>query len=185
MVTRNKAPLFFSSSSMAMAIPMPSAGSVPEPSSSMITRLSRPACFKIRSTLEIWAEKVERFSDRFWPSPISQRYSLLMQISASSHATWRPHWAIMAFKATVLMATVFPPVLGPVMMTPRMASPISRDRGTQIVLSMRGCLPSFITSRRPVLILGSVPPYSRLSFPLEKIKSSFSIIFMFCSITWL
>ena len=87
MVTRYRAPLFFSSSRMATAIPMPSAGSVPDPSSSITTRLSLLTFFKISSTFLIWAEKVDRFSDRFCPSPMSQRKPLFIQISASLQVT--------------------------------------------------------------------------------------------------
>lgn len=52
-------------SSIAIAIPMPSVGSVPEPSSSMITKLSLSASLRISSTFLMCAENVERFSDRF------------------------------------------------------------------------------------------------------------------------
>ncbi len=48
-----------------MAIPIPSAGSVPEPSSSITTRLSLLTFLRMSSTFVIWAEKVDRFSDRF------------------------------------------------------------------------------------------------------------------------
>ena len=40
----------------------------------------------------------------------------------------------------------------------------------------------FIEIRLSRRIFGSVPPQDMESFPLEKIKSSFSIILMFCSI---
>ena len=118
-------------------MPIPSAGSVPDPSSSRITRLSRSTFFKISSTLTMWDEKVERFSDISWPSPISQRKPEHMQMSASRQATWSPVWAIIQFKATVLMATVFPPVLGPVMTMPRTAA--SPSAPSWAALPSRNC----------------------------------------------
>ena len=160
---------------MAMAIPMPSAGSVPEPSSSIMTKLSLSASLSTSRTFLIWAEKVDKFSEIFWPSPISQRYELFMQISASRQVTCSPHWAIMQFSMTVFMATVFPPVFGPVITMPRVSTPISNCRGILIFLSINGCLADINAIFRSVFKEGSTPSKSMLSFPLEKIKSSFSI----------
>ena len=104
-------------------------------------------------------------------------------MSASLQGTWSPYCAIRQHNAAVLMDTVFPPVLGPVMTTPRIPSPISKSRGTQISFSIRGCLALQRRIFRCVLIFGSTPSISMLSFPLEKIKSSFSIIRIFSCIT--
>ena len=162
---------------------MPSAGSVPEPNSSMITRLSRFTSPKTSSTFLICAEKVERFSAMSCPSPMSHRYPLFMQISADVQVTWSPHCAMIQQSMTVLIATVFPPVFGPVMIMPLACFPISNCRGTLIFLSINGCLASVRTIRRSVLIMGSTASRSMLSFPFEKIKSSFSIIRIFSFIT--
>ena len=160
---------------------MPSVGSVPEPSSSITTRLSLLTFFNISNTFTICAENVERFSDIFCPSPISHRKLLFIQISAFLHATCKPHCAIIQFNATVLIVTVLPPVLGPVITTPSKLFPISNCSGTHSDGAIRGCRPSSIRIYRCVLIFGSTPSYSKLSFPFEKIKSSFSIILIFCS----
>ena len=80
-------PLLTSSLSTATAIPIPSVGSVPEPSSSIITRLSGPTVSVISKTFLICAENVDKFSVRFCPSPISHKKELFIQISASSHVT--------------------------------------------------------------------------------------------------
>ena len=89
----------------------------------------------------------------------------------------------MQLSMTVLIATVLPPVLGPVIMTPLACLPISNCRGMLRALSISGCLASFRKMRRSVLMAGSTASMSMLSFPLEKIKSSFSIrrIFSFIS----
>ena len=110
---------------------------------------------------------------------MSHKYPLFMQMSASPHVTCRPVCAIRQFNATVLMETVFPPVFGPVMMTPLMPFPISNCNGTQIFCSISGCRASFKTIRRCVLICSSRASISTLSFPFEKIKSSFSITLIF------
>ena len=150
----------------------------------MITRLSRSIPRSTSSTFLICAEKVERFSAMSCPSPISQRYALLMQISAASQVTCSPHCAIMQFNMTVLIATVFPPVLGPVMTIPCTSpSPTANCRGTLTALSISGCLAFFRTILRSVLTAGSVAPRSMLSFPLEKMKSSLSSMEIFSPIT--
>ncbi len=84
---------------------------------------------------------------------------------------------------TVLIATVFPPVLGPVMMIPLACLPMLNCRGMLSALSISGCLASFKTMYRPVLIAGSTASISMLNFPLEKMKSSFSIRRMFSRIS--
>ena len=48
-------------------------------------------------------------------------------------------------------------------------------------LSIRGWQASFSRMRRPVLIRGRVPWSSMLSFPFEKMKSSFSMVRRFCA----
>ena len=106
-----------------------------------------------------------------------------MQTCASSQATWSPHWAIRQLRATVLMATVLPPVLGPVITTPSTPSPMENCKGTQTFLSISGCLAFRRQMRLSATIFGSLPSYCSESFPLEKIKSSFSIIRMFVSMT--
>ena len=83
---------------------------------------------------------------------------------------------MMQFSITVLMATVFPPVLGPVITIPRSFSPTSNCNGTAISLSIKGCRAWLNFMRRSVLITGSTPSISRLNLPLENIKSNFSIM---------
>ena len=104
-----------------------------------------------------------------------------MQMSALLQVTCRPHCAMMQFNITVLIETVLPPVLGPVMTIPRVLPPISNCRGTAVVLSIRGCLASLSRIRRSILMSGSTASMSTLSLPFEKIKSSFSIILRFSS----
>ena len=123
----------------------------------------------ISITFVICAENVERLSVRLCPSPMSHRYELFIHISASLHVTWRPHCAMIQFNITVLMATVLPPVLGPVITTPRTSPPISNCNGTDTFLSISGCLASVSFITRPVFIAGSVPSISILSFPFENI----------------
>ncbi len=60
----------------------------------------------------------------------------------------------MQFSITVLIATVFPPVLGPVITIPRTSPPSSNCSGTLIPASISGCLASFRIILRSVLILG-------------------------------
>ncbi len=105
-----------------------------------------------------------------------------MQISASSQVTCRPHCAIIQFIATVLIATVFPPVFGPVITIPVTLPPISNCNGTHIALSIKGCLADFNFIRLSVFIIGFIPYCSILSFPFAKAKSNFSIIVIFCFI---
>ena len=88
----------------------------------------------------------------------------------------------MQFSATVFTATVLPPVFGPVITIPFIPSPMENCSGTQVSLSISGCLASRSRIRLSRRIFGSVPPQDMESFPLEKIKSSFSIIPIFCSI---
>ena len=168
---------------MAIAMPIPSAGSVPDPSSSRSTRLSGPAFFKISSTFVIWAENVDRFSERFCPSPISHSTRLFIQRTASSHGTWSPHCAIIQNSPTVFIATVLPPVFGPVITTPFPRSPSSKLKGTASSRRISGCLPFLIRMFRSVLICGSFASIAALSFPLAKIKSSFSISLLSASKT--
>ena len=150
-------------------MPMPSAGSVPEPSSSITTRLSEFNRSIISSTFLIWAENVDRFSVRFCPSPISHKNELFMQISASPQVTCSPHWAIRQFRATVFIATVLPPVFGPVITMPFVPFPSSNCSGTHRSFSISGCLASFKRIRLSVFICGVTASSSMLSFPLEKI----------------
>ena len=134
------------------------------------------------------AENVDKFSARFCPSPISHKKLAFIQISASLQGTCSPHCAIILHKATVFSVTVFPPVLGPVIMTPVICSssqfsPIVKFNGTQTDFSINGCLASFNTILRSVLISGRTPSYSILSFALENAKSSFSTVAILCIIS--
>ena len=106
-----------------------------------------------------------------------------MHRSASLHVTCKPHCAIIQLSITVFIATVFPPVFGPVMIMPLVSPPILNCSGILVALSIRGWRASFKEIRRPVFIDGSVAPRSILSLPFENIKSSFSIMEIFSSIT--
>ena len=94
-------------------------------------------------------------------------------MSASRQGRCRPEHAMSTNSPTVLMATVFPPVLGPVITIPRVSPPSLKSRGT-LESGRRGCLASFRHMMPWVLTAGSLASICALSFPLANTKSSFA-----------
>ena len=95
-------------------------------------------------------------------------------MSASRQGRCRPEHAMSTNSPTVLMATVFPPVLGPVITIPRVSPPSLKSRGTLESPGSRGCLASFRHMMPWVLTAGSLASICALSFPLANTKSSFA-----------
>ena len=125
------------------------------------------------------AEKVDRFSAMLCPSPTSHRYALCMQSALPSPAgTCRPLCAIIDSRPTVLSITVLPPVLGPVTITPRVPSAISKSSGTQAALSSSGWRAPRRRMRRSSVISGSRASIAWLSLALANTKSSSSMACM-------
>src|SRR5208282_3701551 len=114
-VTIDRQPTLSSSSRMARPSAAPSAGSVPAPSSSSKTSeccVASPRSCEIRRTCD---ENVESDCSRLCSSPISaSTWSKTGSCEPSAAGTCRPLCAMIASKPTVLSATVFPPVFGPV-----------------------------------------------------------------------
>ena len=166
-------PCLWRCSRMAMARAAPSVGSVPAPSSSKSTRLSGVICFKKDTMFVMWEEKVLRLCSMLCSSPMSANTLVNTPSSERSRAgMWRPAWPIRVKSPTVFRETVFPPVLGPVMMSRSKSSPSVREMGTTDFGSRRGWRPWRIRILRSLLKRGRLAFMERARAPRAKMKSS-------------
>ncbi len=118
-------------SSSAWASAEPSVGSVPAPSSSSSTRLSRPASSTILTIERRWPLKVDSDCAMDCSSPMSAKTSRKIGRRLPAAAgTCRPAWCISESSPMVRSVTVLPPVLGPVMTTAVYSPPRRRVIGT-------------------------------------------------------
>ena len=86
-------------------------------------------------------ENVLKFCSIACSSPISHSTSVKMPIVTWLAGKKKPVWQSNIKSPTVLRLTVFPPVLGPVIMSVLKLSPIETSIGTHLSLGMSGCLP--------------------------------------------
>ena len=99
---------------MASAIAPPAAGSVPEPNSSMRTRVSLPAEASISFMSARKELYVLRSFSSDWSSPMLTIMLLKTGSSEASEVGMSiPHWNMYCSRPTVLRQTDFPPALGP------------------------------------------------------------------------
>ena len=160
----------------------PSIGSVPEPNSSNKIKLFSVASFKIVAILVIWEENVLRESAMLCSSPISAKTLSKIKTDEPSFAgIWRPDKAIIVRRPAVFNVTVFPPVLGPVMIKLVYFSPIIILFFTAIFLSIRGCHAFFKSNILLELIMGSTPSIEFEYLALANIKSIKPIKFVLFS----
>ncbi len=109
----------------------PSAGSVPEPSSSSSTRLSGAAASQASRSRSSRPLKVERSASRSWSSPtVATRAPSQGTRLPAAAGIGSPHWAARASRPMVLSATVLPPAFGPVITRTRRAAASSTSSGT-------------------------------------------------------
>ena len=162
--------------SIALARADPSSGSVLEPSSSSSTSEDGVATPRMSTTLRMWELKVETDSSMLCWSPTSAYTpSNTGRELPSPAGRCSPDWCISARSPRVFIATVLPPVLGPVMSSVVHPGPMLRATGTASGPS-RGCLAlnrrtSFGASVR-CPATGRTPPICALSLPLARIRSS-------------
>ncbi len=114
-VVTTRAPDSTSRSRTARASAAPWAGSVPAPSSSTSTSVSAETSEITRLSSSIWPEKVERSASTVWRSPtIAMTREKKSTRDPSAQGTGIPERTNRQASPSVLSATVFPPVLGPV-----------------------------------------------------------------------
>ena len=120
-----------SRSKIACPSAAPSVGSVPEPSSSRSTRLIGVAVEMASETRRRCDRNVLTSSIRDCSSPMSQTtWSNQGMLVPSAAGTGSPAIARSATSPAVLMATVFPPMLGPVTRRSGFSASSSRSSGT-------------------------------------------------------
>ena len=83
----------------------------------------------------------------------------------------RPHWAMAVSRPRVLMPTVLPPVLGPVMMTVSTFPPMQKVMGTALSRSRSGCRALRISVRPRSSRRGRMARILYPSFPRAKMAS--------------
>ena len=88
---------------------------------------------------------------------------------------WSPAWPIRVSRPTVFRETVFPPVLGPVIIRRSKSSPRRISMGTTFFFGIRGWRAFFRSTRPSSLKTGSLPFISMARPALAKIKSSCTI----------
>ena len=126
-------------SMMEIAKAAPSTGSVPEPNSSISTRLSESASSMMETMLVMCAEKVDRLCSILCSSPMSTNtflYTEMLLFSATGSI--RPHIAIRVSRPIVFKVTVLPPVFGPVMTRVLKSLPRLTSIGTTFSGSING-----------------------------------------------
>ena len=136
-------------SSIATARAAPSTGSVPAPSSSISTRLSLSAVFKISEIFVMCEENVESDCSMLCSSPISASTFLNTEILLLSETgSISPHSAISVSRPIVFIETVLPPVLAPVITRESKSVPSDMSTGTTVFGSIKGCR-AFLRSISP------------------------------------
>ena len=152
-----------------IASALPSSGDVLLPISSRSIRLSFVNEDVISARFLICDENVDRFWLISWSSPISQYILSNTDITLPSpQGTSRPHASMQDSRPTVLSDAVFPPVLGPEMMSILHLPPTSMSIGTTRSRAISGCL-AFTSDTRPVLsISGSMPSMELPYLPRAK-----------------
>ena len=134
---------------MAIARAAPSSGSVPAPSSSKRQSDSLSHLFNISTIFAICEEKVDRDCSMLCSSPMSAYISRNKpSFEPSAAGIKSPDSPIRVSSPTVLRVTVFPPVLGPVIISWSKSSPRYTFIGTAFFSSMSGCLASFRSKDR-------------------------------------
>ena len=131
MVATTSAPFWYICSIIAIPSAAPSLGSVPLPISSSKTKVWRLVWRKISAIFCIWPENVlKAFSISCW-SPISIKISLkIAMLLLPSWWTNTPKAVSRHVNASVFNTTVFPPALGPVIISPLASLPNETDNGT-------------------------------------------------------
>ena len=118
MLTSVVAPRCSKSCSKDCASAEPSSGSVPAPISSRSTNECAFTVARIRVMFPMWDENVERFCSIDCSSPISAKIPLKIgSVAPAFTGSCSPHADIRVSSPMVFNATVFPPVLGPVITT--------------------------------------------------------------------
>ena len=129
--TTVRAPRLVSSLRTAHARGPPSSGSVPVPSSSMMTRVLPSLSAMIPARRLMWAEKVERVRSMDCSSPMSaSTLPSTGTVVPGAAGTCMPERAMSCSTPTVLSATVLPPAFEPVMTMQEQPRPSSKSRGT-------------------------------------------------------
>ena len=162
---------------IAFASAEPSSGSVLVPSSSRSTRESGPACRRILMTLRMWEPKVETESAMLCWSPMSAKTPPNTGSALPSSATTcRPDWCMSAASPTVFIATVLPPVFGPVTTSADQSGPTltvsgtaSRPRSGCLARINRRCSP-------PSAAEGGTASRRRLYRALASAKSNLAVV---------
>ena len=139
------APTFLISFVIATASALPSAGSVPAPSSSRSKSVSGVISF-INDTMFLRCpENVDKDCSMDCSSPISVKMLENVEISLSAPAGINmPESAMTSRIPTSLSVTVLPPAFGPVISITSKSFPRYIVMGFTLFLSIRGCLPATI-----------------------------------------
>ncbi len=115
---------------MAVASAPPSFGSVPVPTSSSSTSAGNASSRSIDTMLAMCPENVLRLAAIDCSSPMSAKTERNTGSVAAAAGTCSPACAISASRPAVLIATVLPPVLGPVISRTRVGGSITMSVGT-------------------------------------------------------
>ena len=134
-------PLLSSSLRIASAIAPPAAGSVPEPNSSISTRVFSSALESISFMLPRKELYVLRSLSMDWSSPMSTMILSKTSISdVSDVGISIPHWNMYWRRPTVFRHTDFPPALGPEIRRMCLSGVSVAVRGTISFFSLRRAL---------------------------------------------
>ena len=133
------APFLRKASNTATASAAPSTGSVPAPNSSINTSVLSSASRSTETILVICAEKVESDCSMLCSSPMSASTlpnTATRELSAAG--IYSPQAAIKVNNPSVLIETVLPPVLGPVITSESKSVPKRISTGTTFCIGISG-----------------------------------------------